>query len=534
MKDEKNRGLDVDRTEAPEPQENYDGSSDSKNGAAGQAKSNGGIFTPEELAERHSQYLADQHRRQQQLATNIKIGDEIDDEDTKPIILTLEEMEVRLIWVGKDSYIADSKTGRVRKLANAHQEYAASTHKRKGRKSLALTSWLKSKERIGVDVLAWVPGQPTICTPPEPTEGARLAFNTWRGLTRLEAPPDNWKKRVDPFLEHVTYLVPNKGERERFLQWLAHIVQRPDILPHTSYLMITSTTGIGRNLLASILVRVLRGHAAAGVSLPELLDGKYSGRLSAKVLAIVDEVREGPSQLRYQRRERLKSIITEEHRHINEKYGLQRVEKNCCRWLMFSNHLDALPIDNKDRRVIIIENPTVRKPDKYYATLYKLLDDSAFISSVREYLATLDITGRTGMHHVFNPGEHAPMNDAKKLVRDRLMTELDRRVIDYMEENKKIELTTREAIKSFVKQRIYEISDNHLTHAIEAAGMISPGRRVRVKVKDGFDVTARKQTYRTERHRVVIVRGNWTREKVEALSEGDLRKLLGETDNPDT
>ena len=531
MQDENQRGFGVDRTEAPKvkPQKDYDGSAHSKNGEERQAKSNG-MFTPEELAELHAQKRADDHRRQQQIAANIKIGDDIADEAVKPIILTLEEMETRLIWVGKDSYVADSKTGRVRKLANANQEYAASTHKDKGR---ALSHWLKSKSRIGVDVLAWVPGQPTICTPPEPTEGARLAFNTWRGLTRLEYRPDDWKKRVDPFLEHVTYLVPDKGERERFLQWLAHIVQRPEILPHTSYLMITSTTGIGRNLLASILVRALRGHAAAGVSLPELLDGKYSGRLSAKVLAIVDEVREGPSQLRYQRRERLKSIITEEHRHINEKYGLQRVEKNCCRWLMFSNHLDALPIDNKDRRVIIIENPTERKPDAYYATLYGLLDDSAFISSVREYLATLDITGRTGMYHVFNPGEHAPMNAAKEHVLDRLRSELDRWVLDFKEQCK-TKLTTREAIKTFIRSHnsMFEINDTHLTHAIEEAGMISPSRRVRVKVVDGFDHN-RKPTYRTDRHRVVIVRGDWTRERVENLSEKELRKELGLTDNPD-
>jgi primase-polymerase (primpol)-like protein len=74
--------------------------------------------------------------------------------------------------------------------------------------------------------------------------------------------PEDWQERVTPFLEHVEFLVPNEGERERFLQWLAHIVRVPEVLPHTSYLMITPKTGVGRNLLASIRFCCGRNFAA--------------------------------------------------------------------------------------------------------------------------------------------------------------------------------------------------------------------------------------------------------------------------------
>ena len=46
--------------------------------------------------------------------------------------------------------------------------------------------------------------------------------------------PEDWQERVKPFLEHVEFLVPIEEERERFLQWLAHIVQVPEVLPHTT------------------------------------------------------------------------------------------------------------------------------------------------------------------------------------------------------------------------------------------------------------------------------------------------------------
>ena len=278
--------------------------------------------------------------------------------------------------------------------------------------------------------------------------------------------PEDWEERVKPFLDHVAYLVPIAEERERFLQWLAHIVRHPEVLPHTAYLMITPITGTGRNWLASVLVRVLRGFVAAGVSLPDILDGGFTGRLSKKLLVIVDEAREGSGDKRYQRAIRITSLITEEHRHINEKYGHQSVQKNCARWLIFSNYEDAIPFDTNDRRVIVIMNPTGRKDDAYYARLYDMVDDTAFIGSVRHWLETKDITS-------FRPGEHAPMNPAKLRVLNEMMSEVERAVAEFKEDCT-TELTSRQAIKEYIVSKVSSASvkDMYLTHAIRRAGVV--------------------------------------------------------------
>ena len=416
----------------------------------------------------------DQERRAKQIAENIKIGDDVT-EPLLPQIMTLEEMEKRLVFVGSKGVVADLATGRVRKKEHAADEYAASQHTyilQSGapKKGPALKFWIASKGRMTVEVLAWVPGAAQICQPPE---GQGPAFNMWRGLNPM-AFPEDWQERVEPFLEHIDYLVPISSERERFLDWLAHIPRCPEVLPHTAYLMTTPVTGIGRNLLASILVRALRGFVAAGVSLPELLDGGFTGRLSRKLLVIVDEAREGSGERRYQRATRLTQLITEEHRHVNHKYGYQIVEKNCGRWLMFSNHDDAIPFDTSDRRVIVIANPTVRKPDAYYERLYGLLNDKDFIGSVRHWLETKDITA-------FRPGEHAPMNEAKLRVLDEMMSETERAVAEFKEDCK-TELASRDEIKSHVVNLNISsglpVNDTHLTHAIRRAGMINTGRRI--------------------------------------------------------
>jgi hypothetical protein len=215
----------------------------------------------------------EQERRAKQIAENIKIGNDVT-EPLLPQIMTLEEMRMRLVFVGSKGVVADSATGRIRKKEHAADEYAASQHPyalANGtlKKGPALKFWIASKDRMTVEVLAWVPGAGAICQPPE---GPGPAFNMWRGLSPM-AYPEDWQTRVEPFLEHVEFLVPIEQERERFLQWVTHIPRCPEVLPHTAYLMTTPVTGIGRNLLASILVRALRGFVAAGISLPEMLDG---------------------------------------------------------------------------------------------------------------------------------------------------------------------------------------------------------------------------------------------------------------------
>lgn len=454
-----------------------------------------------------------EERRAAQIRGNVEIGEEIL-EPTLPLIMTLKEMEERLVWVGSGpGAVVDRVTGRIRKKDTASTEYAASTYKigtgKKEKEIPALKIWFAMPERTSVDTIAWVPGEDQICAPPEALEGTKTAFNTWQGLHPMPV-PDDWERMAQPFLDHVAYLVPDEIQRRRFIQWLAHIVQHPEVLPHTSYLMVTPTTGVGRNLLASILVRVLKGHVAVGVSLPDLLEGKgFNGRLSRKLLCIVDEAREGPNSQRYQRENRLRSLITEEHRLINPKYGLQSIEKNCCRWLMFSNYLDALPFNNEDRRIEVIANPKERKPNEYYEQLYGMLEDRAFIASVRQLLMTWNISG-------FKPGEHATMSGAKKEALSLLKSDVEHRV-DEFKEDCETPLTSRWAIEEAVRE--LHPNSTHLTHAISNAGMINTGRRVRDS--EGH------------RYRVVIVdKDAWSVDMVMRVDHQVLLRAMGIEQQP--
>jgi hypothetical protein len=138
------------------------------------------------------------------------------------------------------------------------------------------------------------------------------------------------------------------------------------------------------------------------------MNSGFNGPLSRRLLVIVDELKAADSGYgAVNHAQQLKAMLTTEHRGINPKYGRQHVEFNCARWLMFSQHYDALPLEHADRRVIVITNPTERRPVEYYRHLYSLLDDAAFINAVAQHLAHRDI-------YDFNPSEPAPLTESKK------------------------------------------------------------------------------------------------------------------------
>lgn len=266
-----------------------------------------------------------------------------------------------------------------------------------------LDKWNRNPLRMQAYSRTHAPGQPLICADPL----GRRCVNLWR--PRPHTPPANAAALVQPFLDHIAFLVPDKAERERFLDWLAHIEQQPDVRPHNHYLLRTrGGQGVGRNWVGEVLARVWLGNVATNVDLLNMLGGGFNGLVAGSMLGIVDELHVAVVNVSLGKlTEALKGELTATRRNVKPKYGREYVEWCCTRWLMFSNHVAALPLPHEDRRVTVIENPNVGRDEGYYSRLYGLLGDPNFIAAVRDFLIRRDIRN-------FNPGAHAVMNDAKR------------------------------------------------------------------------------------------------------------------------
>jgi hypothetical protein len=273
-----------------------------------------------------------------------------------------------------------------------------------------LDLWLQAGARETADCFGFDPGEYNDEKPNPFFTNAhdhnRKALNLWRPLPRVPRDYSSLSVLAFPFVEHVHYLIPVEDEAEWFLNWCAHIQQKPGELPHHHWLFWTEQHGIGRSTLAKILGRVFEGYTAKDFDLPHYLKSGFNGDLSRRILVYTGEIKEG---INFRYEDTFKRMTTDEFRLINPKTLPDRKEKNCARWLLFSNHANAIPISMNDRRFNVVRNPDMPKDADYYTRLNVNADDPDFILIVREYLATRDI-GR------YNPFVPAKMNNAKRAV----------------------------------------------------------------------------------------------------------------------
>lgn len=363
-----------------------------------------------------------------------KIGDAFNADDHRKIpVITLEDCNENLVFImtGNSGYVGHKVTREVHPLGLMKTLYQGCTttieivDQRSGEVKLkqkpVIEVWLSTKQ-FYENTLSWNPNAGSSC---ESVEDAKPAFNLWRGLIRPtsgermlgDAPlRAQWLKAWEA---HLAFLVPIPEERAHFERWLAHILQRPGELPQTGWIFITEKTGVGRNWLASVLCRVIRGYVASNMMLDDVLTGQFNGRMAQKLLGIVDEAKagmEGPG--RWILKEKSKTLINPETRLINIKGGMQYVEVNCMRWLIFSNNWDAIALDANDRRYNVVANPTEKPGPEYYEWLYDHLHHPEFIGAVWAHLMTVDISD-------FRPGLDACTNEAKRRLIESTSSDLE-------------------------------------------------------------------------------------------------------------
>jgi hypothetical protein len=334
---------------------------------------------------------------------------------------TLAQMEQDLILVANGSQVADINNPRgvlpisdFKNLTAASRMIVSVPAKGGGTRVtpvLTFGCWLISVRRKEVRTLTFNPADEALTVNPH----GESALNTWRDFS-FDTPPEDWRERAQPFVKHVEWLWAD--EACVFLDWQAHIVQKPGELPSFGFLHIAPTQGMGRNWVASVLARVLGNVTALGVDLASILNGGFNGTLAGKILAVVDEIDEGGPGGNYQRAQKLKSLITEEVRTINPKFGRITHEFNVCRWLIFSNSLTALPLEGDDRRFYVSRCEDRPRAAEYYTELYKLRDDPQFRASGAHYLRQRDISA-------FKPGAIPTINAAKSALLDRTRSEAE-------------------------------------------------------------------------------------------------------------
>jgi hypothetical protein len=112
-------------------------------------------------------------------------------------------------------------------------------------------------------------------------------------------------------------------------------------------LLLQGAQGVGKSYFGVVMMLVL-GEMARNVE-PSALSGRFTSWAHGATLIIVEEIRV-VSESRYEIIDRLKPFIANATVQIEEKGRDHRTVPNFTSYLMFTNHKDALPLDQGDRR----------------------------------------------------------------------------------------------------------------------------------------------------------------------------------------
>ena len=424
-------------------------------------------------------------RREEQKKEAERIGAGEDEQLPLASVMTLEEMLDSFAFVGNGSEVYSihrpsqhwTKADFINYFASSVGVQTIVQGEITKKRTIPVSAlWLSHPLRKTFETISFVPGGSLSTEDPK----GRSAMNLWRPRN-LHTSPEDWTALVDPFLDHIRWLF---GEHtENFIDWLAHIEQHPGVLPHYGFLHIAKQQGMGRNWIASVLARVFKGYCAPSFDLMGALNTGFNEPLGRRLLAIVDEIHE-TSGSNWKHANSLKKIMTEEYRTINAKHIRQYEEFNCCRFLMFSNHENALPLNDKDRRWFVVSSTELPKPPQYYKNLYSQLKKPEFIDAVITLLQTRDLSQ-------FNPGERPPMTGAKTELVKQAQSE-EERLLRLIANDWPVDIIFQSELNQILRSEEEFISSKNMVtramgHLLEEVGIKRIVNPVKFRVSSGFD-----------------------------------------------
>lgn len=328
----------------------------------------------------------------------------------RTITMDLEEMLERFAYLHNEDRVVDLERPWITYSRQGFKNATAASTRvmvgpRGGERLVAIADdWLQHDGRVDLEATTFRPGAARLTK----DLAGRDAVNMWSAPKILErALPEDWKMRANIFHSHMNYLIPNATERSNIVRWLAQRIQRPEQLPGWHILLVAeSVQGTGRNWIARLLKSILVEYVVEALPLKRILDGSFNSELDRALIGVVDEIREGGSDY-WKHAEEMKSFLSEKTRVINKKYRAPYEIQNYLGVMMFSNHIDALPIDQYDRRFYVAMCTTAPKDSDYFDLIYDALKDPLTLRSIYETLMQIDLRG-------FVIEGRAPLSDVKR------------------------------------------------------------------------------------------------------------------------
>lgn len=227
-----------------------------------------------------------------------------------------------------------------------------------------------------------------------------VKLNTWRGW-----PMQPKEGACDKLLETLYYLCGKEANQDEvfewILNWMAWPLQNPGAKMASAIIM-HGPQGTGKSSVFQTLAKIYGDYST--VLNQRGLEDKFNSDWSDSKLFILAEEVVTRAEMWHIKNE-LKELVTGDWIRINPKNIAAYRQRNQVNIAYLSNENQPLPLDNDDRRHLVVYTPPALSED-YYDALYLELDNGG-AEAFYHYLLQRDLTG-------FHPKKRPPMTQAKK------------------------------------------------------------------------------------------------------------------------
>lgn len=278
--------------------------------------------------------------------------------------------------------------------------------------------WMSDSRRIKAAGMQMRPDMPR----PLFQEDGKTWVNTYR-----PALPEGEGGSAEGGLEFLAQMLPDDRERAWFVRWLAFKYRHPWI-PGPAVLMVARSFGTGRGTLARFIERLfgsryvkrLPFHIFSGKS----YQSQYNDWETDALVAVISESSDAGNGTKWEAKsstyERLKDLVepAPTRKLIVRKGERNNVALSFTSYIIATNHVDALPIPEGDRRFAVLSNGEPGS-ETFWKNVNAWLDNEANIAAFAAWLGEVDLSD-------YSPFVAPPMTRAKEAMVDANTSDLER------------------------------------------------------------------------------------------------------------
>lgn len=237
---------------------------------------------------------------------------------------------------------------------------------------------------------------------------------------------------VGMFLKHLEHLIDDEVEREIVLHWMIFVVQNPGKRLNWS-LILQGTQGSGKSYIGNVMALLLGSNVQSLDT--ATISGRFTSWATGAILNIVEEIRISGTN-RWAIMDRIKPYITNDQILCEKKGRDVQTLPNFTSYLLLTNHKDAVPLDDEDRRYCVVYSrlQTSEQLHEYFGGAEKV--EEYFDRLFTMTRARPDAIARYFMDYKlpssFKPFGRAPKTEAKSQMIDLAVSEVHQEVEDLL------------------------------------------------------------------------------------------------------